>query len=249
MESIFLFIIEIIGTIAFAISGIRLAAYHRFDWFGAYTVGLVTAIGGGTLRDLLLNIDVFWMQTWIYLGVTGVSLAVVILFRKLLVSNNRMLFIFDTLGLALFVVIGIQKTLAEGYPMWVAIVMGGITGSFGGVLRDILINQEPLFFRKDIYATACLAGGLAYWAVIGCGGSEITQQLVCAITVITLRMCALRWNWSLPVLSYDLPETHGKHTAKTPPATDSNSETSNTLDHRRGSVAPPSDNHTDTVNK
>lgn len=205
MESIFLTIIEVIGTFAFAISGIRLAAYHRFDWFGAYTVGLVTAIGGGTLRDLLLNIDVFWMQTWIYLGVTGVSLAVVILFRKLLVSNNRMLFIFDTLGLALFVVIGIQKTLATGYPMWVAIVMGGITGAFGGVLRDILINQEPLFFRKDIYATACLAGGLAYWGVMACGGSEILQQLVCASIVIVLRMCALKWNWSLPVLSYDIP--------------------------------------------
>lgn len=209
MESIFLTIIEVIGTAAFAISGIRLAAYHRFDWFGAYTVGLVTAIGGGTLRDLLLNIDVFWMQTWIYLGVTGVSLAVVILFRKLLVSNNRMLFIFDTLGLALFVVIGIQKTLAVGYPMWVAIVMGGITGAFGGVLRDILINQEPLFFRKDIYATACLAGGLAYWGVMACGASEIVQQLVCASIVIILRMCALKWNWSLPVLSYDLPAGHG----------------------------------------
>lgn len=206
MESVFLFIIEVIGTFAFAISGIRLAAFHRFDWFGAYTVGLVTAIGGGTLRDVLLDIDVFWMQTWIYLGVTGVALAVVILFRKMLVSNNRMLFVFDTLGLALFVVIGIQKSLAEGYPMWVAIVMGGITGSFGGVLRDILINQEPLFFRKDIYATACVAGGLAYWGVKGCGGSEILQQLICAITVIGLRMCALRWNWSLPVLSYDLPK-------------------------------------------
>ena len=203
MDSIFLFIIEVIGTFAFAISGIRLAAFHRFDWFGAYTVGLVTAIGGGTLRDLLLNIDVFWMQTWIYLGVTGAALAVVIIFRKLLVSNNRMLFLFDTLGLALFVVIGIQKSLAEDYPMWVAIVMGGITGSFGGVLRDILINQEPLFFRKDIYATACLAGGLGYWSVLACGGSEIAQQTTCAITIIVLRMCALKWNWSLPVLSYD----------------------------------------------
>ena len=205
LDSIFLFIIEVIGTFAFAISGIRLAAFHKFDWFGAYVVGLVTAIGGGTLRDLLLNIDVFWMQTWIYLGVTGISLAVVILFRKLLVSNNRMLFIFDTLGLALFVVIGIQKSLAEDYPMWVAIVMGGITGSFGGVLRDILINQEPLFFRKDIYATACLAGGLAYWLVMACGGSEIMQQLMCALIVILLRMGALKWNWSLPVLSYDIP--------------------------------------------
>ena len=203
MDNIFLFIIEVIGTFAFAISGIRLAAFHRFDWFGAYTVGLVTAIGGGTLRDLLLGIDVFWMQTWLYLGVTAVSLAVVILFRKLLVSSNRMLFIFDTLGLALFVVIGIQKSLAEEYPMWVAIVMGGITGSFGGVLRDILINQEPLFFRKDIYATACLAGGIAYWGVESIGGSDFAAQSLCAVTIILLRMCALRWNWSLPVLSYE----------------------------------------------
>jgi uncharacterized membrane protein YeiH len=148
------------------------------------------------------------MQTWIYLGVTGIALAVVIMFRKLLVSNNRMLFIFDTLGLALFVVIGIQKTLAVGYPMWVAIVMGSITGAFGGVLRDILINQEPLFFRKDIYATACLAGGFAYWAVRACDGSEILQQVLCATVVIVLRLCALKWNWSLPVLSYHSDDEH-----------------------------------------
>ena len=112
MEETFLFIIEVIGTFAFAISGIRLAAFKSFDWFGAYTVGLVTAIGGGTLRDVLLDIPVFWMQTWMYLAVTAASLAVVIMFRKLLVSKDRMLFLFDTLGLALFVVIGIQKTLA-----------------------------------------------------------------------------------------------------------------------------------------
>ena len=206
MDNIFLFIIEVIGTFAFAISGIRLAAFHRFDWFGAYTVGLVTAIGGGSLRDILLDIPVFWMNSWIYLGVTAAALLVVILFRKLLVSNNRMLFVFDTLGLALFVVIGIQKTLAVDYPMWVAIVMGSITGSFGGVLRDILINQEPLFFRKDIYATACLAGGMAYWGVGAVGGSDIAAQALCTVTIIVLRMCALKWDWSLPVLTYD-PET------------------------------------------
>ena len=206
MDNIFLFIIEVIGTFAFAISGIRLAAFHRFDCFGAYTVGLVTAIGGGSLRDILLDIPVFWMNSWIYLGVTAAALLVVILFRKLLVSNNRMLLVFDTLGLALFVVIGIQKTLAVDYPMWVAIVMGSITGSFGGVLRDILINQEPLFFRKDIYATACLAGGMAYWGVGAVGGSDIAAQALCAVTIIVLRMCALKWDWSLPVLTYD-PET------------------------------------------
>ena len=183
MEETFLNAIEVIGTIAFAISGIRLAAFRRFDWFGAYTVGLVAAIG------------------WLYLGVTGISLAVVILFRKMLVSNNRMLFIFDTLGLALFVVIGIQKTLATGYPMWVGIVMGVITGSFGGVLRDILINEQPLFFRKDIYATACIAGGIVYWGAWGAGLGAVGCQIACALVIILLRMCAIRWNWHLPVLS------------------------------------------------
>lgn len=198
-----LLIIEVIGTIAFAISGIRLAAAKEFDWFGAYTIGLVTAIGGGTLRDVLLDIPVFWMQTPLYLLVTGLSLALVIIFRKALVKFNRTLFIFDAIGLALFVVIGIQKTIDVGLPMWVAIAMGTITGSFGGVIRDILINIEPLFFRKDIYATACLAGGVAFWIIMECGGSDTLQQIMCAVVVIGLRICALKYNWALPQLKYD----------------------------------------------
>lgn len=197
----FLFVIEMIGTIAAAISGIRLAAYKNFDLFGAYTVGLVTAIGGGTLRDVLLDIPIFWMQSPAYIAVTAISLLVVIMFKKVLVSHNRMLFIFDTIGLALFVVIGIQKSLAVGYPMWVAIIMGMITGAFGGVLRDILINEEPLFFRKDIYATACIAGGVAYWLMGFISQDPIVDQCACAIVVIVLRMLALRYNWSLPVIS------------------------------------------------
>lgn len=201
MDATFLLIIEIIGTVAAAISGIRLAATKNFDWFGAYTVGLVTAIGGGTLRDVLLDIPVFWMQTWWYLGVTALSLATVILFRSILVSQDRMLFIFDSLGLALFCVIGIQKTLAIDYPMWVAAVMGIITGAFGGVIRDILINEEPLVFRKDIYATACLAGTVVYWTVMEWGGSPVLQQACCALTIIGLRVLTLRYNLSLPVLS------------------------------------------------
>ncbi len=202
MDNTFLYIIELIGTVAFAISGIRLAAYKRFDLFGAYTVGLVTAIGGGTLRDLLLGIPVFWMQNWVYLAVTGLSLLTVVIFRRVLVSMNKMLFIFDTIGLALFVVIGIDKSLSHDYPMWVAIVMGTITGSFGGVIRDILINVEPLFFRKDIYATACIAGGLAYWATSSMGMSQIVCESICAAMIIILRMFALRYNWSLPQLDY-----------------------------------------------
>lgn len=203
MDNYFLFFIEVIGTIAFAISGIRMAAAKNFDWFGAYTVGLVTAIGGGTVRDVLLDIPVFWMQTWWYLAVTGLAFVIVIIFKKLSLKRDRALFIFDTIGLALFVVIGIQKSLVAGYPMWVAIVMGMITGSFGGVVRDILINEEPLFFRKDIYATACIAGGIVYWAIMALGESDILQQTCCGATVILLRIFAVKYGWELPRLKHD----------------------------------------------
>ena len=145
--SLFLLIVEIAGTIAFAISGIRLAAAKNFDWFGAYVVGLVTAIGGGTLRDVLLGTTPFWMQNGWYMGVTGLSLLFVIVFRRQWVRLNSTFFIFDTIGLALFVVIGMQKTLMFGYPVWTAIIMGTLTGAFGGVLRDILINEVPLIWH------------------------------------------------------------------------------------------------------
>lgn len=200
MEISFLLIIEIIGTFAFAISGIRLAAAKNFDWFGAYTVGLVTAIGGGTMRDVLLNRPSFWMVNGWYLGVTGIALIIVILLKKYLVKLNRTLFLFDSIGLALFVVIGIQKTIECGYPMWLAIVMGTITGALGGVIRDILINMEPLIFRKDVYATACIAGGLVYWGAMLCGASELLQQSLCGISIISIRILAVRYDWSIPIL-------------------------------------------------
>lgn len=205
MELTLTFFIEVIGTIACAISGIRLAATKHFDWFGAYIIGLVTAIGGGTLRDILLGIPVFWMQNGWYLSVTALSLLTVILFKSMLISRNRILFIFDSIGLAMFCVIGINKTLAFDYPMWVAMVMGIITGAFGGVLRDILINEEPIIFQKDIYATACLAGGLVYWLIMISGGSPEASQLSCAATIIILRFLTLKYNLSLPVLN-EIPD-------------------------------------------
>lgn len=202
-ESLFITIIEVLGTIAFAISGIRLAAAKHFDWFGAYVVGLVTAIGGGTLRDVLLDIPVFWMLSPMYLAVMGISLLAVIIFRRALVGGMRTIFIFDAIGLALFVVVGIEKTLAGEWPMWVAVVMGIITGSFGGVTRDILINEVPLFFRKDIYATACLAGGVVYWLLSLTELPVWVPQITCAVTVIGLRVAAVMFDWSLPILKVD----------------------------------------------
>lgn len=201
MEINLTFILEVIGTVAAAISGIRLAATKHFDWFGAYIVGLVTAIGGGTLRDILLNIPPFWMQNGWYLGVTGLSLLTVIMFKSLLISRDRILFIFDSIGLAMFCVLGINKTLGFGYPMWGAMIMGIITGAFGGVLRDILINEEPIIFQKDIYATACLVGALIYWLIMIAGGSSEASQLACASSIILLRFLTLKYNLSLPVLN------------------------------------------------
>ena len=143
--------IEILGTLAFAISGIRLASAKRFDWFGAYVVGFTTAIGGGTLRDLMLSLTPFWMLDSTYLVVTAGALLIVIVSGPYLIRFNNTFFIFDAIGLGLFTVVGIEKTLAAGFPLWVGIIMGTITGAAGGVLRDILINEEPLIFLKDIY--------------------------------------------------------------------------------------------------
>jgi len=188
------------GTFAFAISGIRLASAKQFDWFGAYVVGVVTAVGGGTFRDVLLNSTPFWMEEPSYLIVSALALLFVIIFRKHVIRLNNTFFIFDAIGLGLFVVVGVAKTLEYGFPMWVAIVMGTITGSFGGMTRDILINEEPLVFRKDIYALACVLGGLVYYACLKMELSPSLTQLFSAVSVFAMRIIAVKYHISVPVL-------------------------------------------------
>ncbi len=200
MNTTFLTIIEVLGTLAFAISGIRLAAARRFDWFGAYSVGLITAIGGGTLRDVFLGLTPFWMLNGSYLVTTGIALAITIIFGRYLVKLNNTFFIFDTIGLALFVVVGIEKSVACGFPFWVAIVMGTVTGIAGGIMRDILINQEPLVFRKEIYALACIMGGLVYWLAWSLGAEKHIVSILAALTVIASRLLAVKYRLGLPVL-------------------------------------------------
>lgn len=196
----FIHLIDYAGTFAFAISGIRLASAKRFDWFGAYVVGLATAIGGGTTRDLLLNVTPFWMLQPSYLIVTGFALVSVILFGKFLIKFNNTFFIFDAIGLGLFVVVGIERTLGAGFPFWVAIVMGMITGSVGGIIRDILINELPLIFRKDIYALACVIGGLVFLMCDKMNVSPTITQITSAGSVILTRVLAVKFHISLPVL-------------------------------------------------
>lgn len=197
-------IIEFVGTMAFAISGIRMASSKRFDWFGALIVGMATAVGGGTIRDLMLGVSPFWLTNKIYVICCIIALLWVTTFGKYLIRQHNTWFIFDTIGLALFNVIGIEKTLQMGFPLWTSIIMGCITGAAGGVIRDILINEVPLIFRKEIYAVACIAGGLVYVACFRLFGlpAELSA-LFSSFTVIVIRILAVRYHWHLPVLKGD----------------------------------------------
>lgn len=202
MQISFVQILDFIGTLAFAVSGIRLSSAKRFDLFGAYIVGLVTAIGGGTMRDVMLGVPVFWMQDPFYLVCTALALVWVILFSKHLIHQNNTWFTFDTIGLAMFTVTGIEKTLTAPtpYPFWAAIIMGTITGAAGGVFRDVFMNQVPLIFRGEIYALACILGGIAYFVCTALGLGSVTAGLVCGAVVIATRILAVRYRLHLPVL-------------------------------------------------
>lgn len=193
-------IFEFIGTLAFAISGIRLASAKHFDLFGAYVVGVTTAIGGGTMRDLLLGLRPFWMTDSFYLICSAFALLWVITFRKLLVRQNNTWFLFDTFGLALFTVTGIEKSITAGFPFWTAIIMGTLTGAGGGVFRDVFINEVPLIFRKEIYALACVIGGIAYYLCHLLGCNSILSGIICGIVVVLMRFLAVKYKLHLPIL-------------------------------------------------
>ncbi len=197
----FIDIVDYLGTFAFAVSGIRLAASHKFDLFGAYIIGTVTAIGGGTTRDLLLNVTPFWMQTPSYLIVIALALFCVIGFGKYLIKFNETLFLFDAIGLGLFTVVGIDKALGLDFPFWVAVIMGMTTGAVGGIIRDILINEVPLIFRKDIYAMACVFGGIIYYICYSFGLTSYITHIVAALTVIVIRLLAARYHLALPIIN------------------------------------------------
>ena len=201
MDHSFLYILlDYIGSLAFAISGIRLAAARHFDLFGALVVGMVTAIGGGTIRDLLLDITPAWMTSPAYIIIGTFALVWVIIFRKQMVRQNNTWFLFDAIGLALFTVTGMTKSIFAGFPLWVAIIMGTITGAAGGVLRDILLNEIPLIFRRDIYAMACVLGGLVFCGCMKLKFSIEVAAIACGATVLATRLLAVKYHISLPVL-------------------------------------------------
>ena len=200
MNSLLTSFLGFAGTFVFALSGIELASKKQLDWFGAYLVGLVTAIGGGTIRDVLLNISPFWMQDGSSFTITGLALLASLLFKEKLFKWKGTLFLFDAIGLGLFTIIGISKSVEFGLPFLICIAMGVITGSIGGLIRDVLLNEVPLLLRKDIYAFACVVGGLVYFLCLRLSISLPITELISSCIIIVIRVIVIRFHLQLPTL-------------------------------------------------
>ncbi|MEO1033606.1 trimeric intracellular cation channel family protein [Winogradskyella sp.] len=193
--------LDILGTIAFAISGVLVAMHKRMDPFGVLIIAFVTAVGGGTLRDVLVGITpVSWMKNMTYVYVIMGSTVFAIVFRNQLKHLRRSLFLFDTLGIGLYTVVGIETGLVAGLHPIICIALGTMTACFGGVIRDILSNDIPVIFRKEIYATACIVGGLTYFVLREFLKDQNYLFVIAGLVVIAIRLLAVVFKISLPSL-------------------------------------------------
>ena len=196
----FFLVIDILGTIAFAVSGSLTAMKKRMDPFGIFIIAFVTAIGGGTLRDLLIDAPITWMRDLTYGYVIFGTAIIAVIFRKKLSYIRRSLFLFDTIGIALYTVIGVEKGIATDFPPLICIALGTISACFGGVIRDILCNEIPIIFRKEIYATACILGGIVYFLLLKTSLTPDLVLIIAGAVVIAVRLLAVVFNLSLPSL-------------------------------------------------
>lgn len=192
-------LMETLGTAAFAISGALAALNKRLDVFGVLVLTFATAIGGGTVRDMLIgNTPVAWMKDQQAITVVFVSYLITLFFRKYLQFFPRTLAIFDAIGLGFATVVGLQRGLEAGLSPVVCVTLGMVTGCFGGVLRDVLLNEIPLVFRKDVYASASLLGGALYFGLSAWDIFAPIAATIAVVTVVGIRLAAMQWKWDLP---------------------------------------------------
>ena len=194
------YIFELIGTGFFAISGALVANDRsRPDWFGVTFIGFITSIGGGSLRDMLIgSYPLAWVKdtNLVYAIFAGIVLASIL--YKPLMQLRRNLFIFENLGIAMFTVIGTEKAMLAGLSPLIAAIMGMFSAVMGGVLRDVLTNEIPVLFRKEIYATACLAGAFLYLALDHFGCERNLNVILSVFLIFFIRVISLKFNLSLP---------------------------------------------------
>jgi uncharacterized membrane protein YeiH len=200
MPTDFLYIIDILGTFSFAVAGAFSAMEKKLDPFGVLVLSFVTAIGGGTLRDILIgNLPVGWLTNETATIVIFVSAIAAMFFSRYLKQFTTTLFLFDALGLGLFTIIGLEMGLSKDFSPGICIALGTITACFGGVIRDVLLNNVPLLFRKEIYAMACIAGGLLYFLLEWLKVDSNIARIICIVAIFTTRVLAFRLKLSLPV--------------------------------------------------
>lgn len=196
----FIYALDLIGTFVFAVSGTLTANKQKFDVFGVFVIALVTAVGGGTLRDILIGSQpVGWMRDLNYLIVISCGCIGGIIFKSSIQHLRRTMFLFDTIGIGLFTILGLQKTLDLNISPVIAVLMGSVSAVFGGVIRDVLCNEVPLIFRKEIYATACIFGACLFLLLEHFAVPENVNMLITIFAIIILRTLAVRYHWSLPV--------------------------------------------------
>ncbi|MFY0601127.1 MAG: trimeric intracellular cation channel family protein [Cyclobacteriaceae bacterium] len=196
-----LYIIDILGTMVFAISGAMTAYEKKLDVFGISAVAFITALGGGTLRDLLIgSTPVAWMGNYTYLIMILFGISMALIFKQKLQKLRRTFFLFDTIGIAVFTILGLQKSLDIGISPPICILMGMVSAVFGGVLRDIVCNEIPLIFRKEIYALTCIVGGVIYVILIEIGLAREINILCTVSIIVVLRILAVTFKWKLPDL-------------------------------------------------
>jgi uncharacterized membrane protein YeiH len=196
--------IDILGTIAFAISGVLLAFNKRMDLFGILIIAFVTAVGGGTLRDILIGeTPVSWMKDMTYTYVIIASAIFAVIFRSKIDYLRTSLFLFDTIGIALYTLVGIQKGINASLHPIICIALGTMTASFGGVIRDMLCNEIPVVFRKEIYATACILGGITYFILRELPIYDNVVFIIAGVVVIAIRLLAVKFKIALPNLYKD----------------------------------------------
>lgn len=195
----FNFIIEFLGMISFVMSGAFAAMQKRLDPLGVLIVAFVTTIGGGTIRDLLLDIPAFWMHDLWYIYMILVVTIIAIIFKSIEKNFQVPLSIFDSFGLGLYTIVGIQKGLNAGLNPVICVTLGTITGCFGGILRDILLNRIPLIFRKEIYASACIVGGSIFLLMrIYTSIPYIFVHVFTILLIVLIRTLAVKYQWEFP---------------------------------------------------
>lgn len=196
-------LLDIIGTMAFAMSGALTAMNKKMDPFGVFIIAFVTAVGGGTLRDIMIGrTPVGWMLDLKYVYVIIIGFVLAIIFRKKFDKLRTSLFLFDTIGLGVFTLIGLEKGINIGLHPAICVALGTMTACFGGVIRDILCTEIPVIFRREIYATICILGGIVFFILREFDLDKDVLYLTTSLIIISVRLMAVKFKWYLPTLEH-----------------------------------------------